>query len=225
MHLIDAEMVSLDYHDTVRFSDGDGLVVHGAGSFVPTDHRNLIVKALRLAGKTAHVDLTKRIPTGGGLGGGSADAAAALRWAGFTDYEAAARIGADVPFCIHGGRARVQGIGEVVTPLPFEERTYTLLLPPFGVNTAAVYRRYDEMVATGAGIEGASERNHLEASAIAVEPRLALWRDRFSEWTASAPTLAGSGSTWFVEGSHERPADVELEGARWMIARTVPEAG
>ncbi len=64
------------------------------------------------------VRLTKRIPPGAGLGGGSADAAAVLRWAGVVDDVAlAARLGADVPFCVRGGRARVTGIGEVLEPL------------------------------------------------------------------------------------------------------------
>ena len=68
-----------------------------------------------------HVD--KRIPHGGGLGGGSADAAAVLRWAGVDDLGAASRLGADVPFCLVGGRARVRGIGEVVEPLPSSRST------------------------------------------------------------------------------------------------------
>ena len=66
--------------------------------------------------------LEKRIPSGAGLGGGSADAAAVLRWAGVTDLEVAARLGADVPFCLVGGRARVTGVGEAVAPLPVRGR-------------------------------------------------------------------------------------------------------
>jgi 4-diphosphocytidyl-2-C-methyl-D-erythritol kinase len=217
MHLIDAEMVSLDFHDTLEFSEGDALDV-GGNKYIPTDENNLVVRALRLANKRAHVKLTKNIPSGGGLGGGSSDAGAVLRWANFDDNNAAARIGADVPFCIRGGRARVRGIGEQVEPLPFEERTYTLLLPPFGVNTAAVYRRYDEM----ASDLDFSARNHLEIPALAVEPRLALWRDKFAAWTGSVPILAGSGSTWFVEGSHESPNLQDLAGSRWIVAKTVP---
>jgi 4-diphosphocytidyl-2-C-methyl-D-erythritol kinase len=143
-----------------------------------------------------------------------------LRWANFHNHEAATRIGADVPFCINGGRARVGGIGEIVEPLPYEKRTYTLLLPPFGVNTAAVYRKYDEM----AEDVDSSSRNHLEPAALAIEPRLALWRRKFAEWTGSAPILAGSGSTWFVEGSHEAPDPAELAGSRWIVAETVPSA-
>ena len=87
----------------------------------------------------------KRIPPGGGLGGGSADAAAALRFRGVTDVALAARLGADVPFCLLGGRAAVAGIGEVLEPLPFEELTLVLVTPGFPVSTIAAYRAYDEL--------------------------------------------------------------------------------
>ena len=77
----------------------------------------------------------KHIPAGAGLGGGSSDAAAILRWAGVDDVELAASLGADVPFCLVGGRARVTGVGEIVEPLPFVARTYTIVTPLFGVST------------------------------------------------------------------------------------------
>jgi len=201
-HLIDAEMVTLDLVDDVAFSDGDGLYVDvvGGAAPVPTDDSNLVRRALRLAGATALVRLTKRIPAGGGLGGGSADAAAVLRWAGMTDLDRASTLGADVGFCLIGGRARVTGVGEIVDPLPFEDRTFTLIMPPFGVSTPAVYRAWDDL-----GGPTSDGPNDLEAAALAVEPRLADWRDRLGDATGTAPTLAGSGSTWFVDGSHPLP--------------------
>ena len=197
-HLIDAEMVSLDLADELEFDpDGDGLDVVGAtGLPVPADDDNLVRRALRIVGRTAHVTLTKRIPAGAGLGGGSADAAAVLRWAGCDDAATAATLGADVPFCLIGGRARVGGIGEVVEPLPFEARTLTLLTPPFGVATPAVYRAWDEL-----GGPSATGPNDLEPAAMVVEPRLAAWRDRLGDATGRTPVLAGSGSTWFVDGA------------------------
>jgi 4-diphosphocytidyl-2-C-methyl-D-erythritol kinase len=197
-HLIDAEMVTLDLHDRLELSPGDGLriVTPDTGLTVTADDDNLVRKALRLARRTAQVDLHKRIPAGAGLGGGSADAAAVLRWAGFDDLEAAASIGADVPFCLIGGRARVRGIGEMIEPLEFEDRTFTLLTPPFGCSTPAVYRKWDDL--GGPTAEGV---NDLEPAALAVEPRLAEWRDKLGDATGQTPTLAGSGSTWFVEGA------------------------
>ena len=196
-HLIDAEMVTLDLADELVLTDGDGLEVVGAtGLAIPLDDDNLVRRALRAVGRTAQVRLTKRIPAGAGLGGGSADAAAVLRWAGCTDTALAASLGADVPFCLVGGRARVRGIGDVLDPLPPVDRTFTLLTPPFGVSTPAVYRAWDEL-----GGPRADGPNDLEPAALAVEPRLSEWRDRLREATGQTPVLAGSGSTWFVEGT------------------------
>lgn len=197
-HLIDAEMVTVDLADTLRFAPGDGLAVDGPAATpdVPLDDRNLVRRALAAVGRTAHVTVTKRIPAGGGLGGGSADAAAVLRWAGCTDLAVAASLGADVPFCLAGGRARVTGVGDVVEPLPPVERTFTLLTPPFPVATPAVYAAWDAL----GGPQGGG-RNDLEPAALVVEPRLAEWRDRLGEATGLVPVLAGSGATWFVEGA------------------------
>ena len=114
-HLIDAEMVSLDYGDSLEIGDGDGLEVVGPCSAgVPTGKDNLVCRALGLTGRRARVRLDKQVPAGAGLGGGSADAAAVLRWAGCDDLAVAATLGADVAFCVVGGRARVGGVGQVV---------------------------------------------------------------------------------------------------------------
>jgi 4-diphosphocytidyl-2-C-methyl-D-erythritol kinase len=197
-HLLDAEMVTIDLADTLAFSDGDGLEIVGAA--VSIDDSNLVRRALALVDRRAHVRVEKRIPPGAGLGGGSADAAAVLRWAGVDDPEQAAKLGADVPFCLRGGQARVTGVGEQLEPLAFEQRTFTLVIPPFGCATVDVYRAWDELGGpTGPG------SNDLETAALAVEPRLAVWRAGLVEATGQQPHLAGSGSTWFVDG--EFPGD------------------
>jgi 4-diphosphocytidyl-2-C-methyl-D-erythritol kinase len=210
-HLLDAEMVTIDLADTLTFDEGDGLEIVGVD--VAADDSNLVRRALALIGRQAHVRVQKRIPPGAGLGGGSADAAAVLRWAGIDDLKAAADLGADVPFCLRGGRARVTGVGEQVAPLPFEPRTFTLVIPPFGCSTVDVYRRWDELGGpTGPGT------NDLETAALAVEPRLAVWRDALAEGTGERPRLAGSGSTWYVEG--EFPGDDRI-----VVRTTAPETG
>jgi 4-diphosphocytidyl-2-C-methyl-D-erythritol kinase len=219
-HLLDAEMVSLDLADTLVFGpaggSGDGdqsdvevIPLVETLRFTPS----LVTDALAAVGRKAFVRLEKRIPVGGGLGGGSADAAAVLRWAGRgDDVELAASLGADVPFCLRGGRARVTGIGDVLEPLPHEPRTFTLFTPPLAVSTPAVYAQWDAMGGpTGGG------PNDLEAAALAVEPRLAAWRDRFADVTSKTPVLAGSGSTWFVEGAYP--------GEGRVVARTEPPEG
>ena len=232
-HLIDAEMVTLDFADELHIEEGEGLVMLDAydadreltdrefanlelaaqsnetpaGDAIATNSKtsvapseNLIVKALGLANRQAKITVAKRIPMGAGLGGGSADAAAVLRWAGIDDLGAAASLGADVPFCLVGGRARVGGIGEIVNPLPPQPSVYTLLTPPFGCSTQAVYNIWDEM----GGPQG-ENGNDLEPAALKAEPRLAEYRDRLAEATGQTPRLAGSGSTWFVEGDHPGP--------------------
>jgi 4-diphosphocytidyl-2-C-methyl-D-erythritol kinase len=195
-HLLEAEMVTVDLADELTFSEGDAFDVAGLDvAVLDLASFDLVPRALAAVDRTAHVRLEKRIPVGAGLGGGSADAAAVLRWAGCDDLVLAASLGADVPFCLVGGRARVRGIGEIVEPLPFEAREFTLLTPPIGVDTAAVYRRWDEL-----GGPAADGQNDLEPAALAVEPALAEWRDRLGDATGRTPQLAGSGSTWFVEG-------------------------
>ena len=232
-HELDAEMVTLDLVDELVLDpEGSGLRVdHEPGlraGGLPGPGQNLVERALEACGRSAAVRLTKRIPLGGGLGGGSADAGAVLRWAGCADPEVAVTLGADVPFCLVGGRARVQGVGEQVTPLPFEHRRYVLVLPPFGVDTAQVYRAWDE----DPRYDGP---NALTAAALVVEPRLASWRDALGAWAGKEPVLAGSGSTWFVEaeagaasGAGGDGTDgagelrVGAETGRLVRARTVP---
>ena len=226
-HELEAEMVTLDLADDLEVDErGDGLTVDVRpgvrAEALPRPRENLVERALALCDRRAGVRLTKRIPVGGGLGGGSADAAAVLRWAGCSDLQLAARLGADVPFCVVGGRAQVEGVGERVTALPFEARDYLLLLPPFGVETRRVYRAWDEDPRHDAP-------NALTAAALAVEPRLARWRDALEELTGTRPILAGSGSTWFVavgRDGPEPPPSGELRAgndtARLVRARTVP---
>jgi len=213
-HLIDAEMVTLDLVDTLFVGEGDGLEIvdetNGAGALaLDNGEDNLVRRALRMCERTANVRVHKRIRAGAGLGGGSADAAAILRWAGFDDVAGAAAIGADVAFCVAGGRAHVRGIGEIVEPLPYALRTYTLLTPPFGCSTPAVYAKWDAL----GGPTGANG-NDLEPAALSVEPRLVAYRDALAAASGRRPRLAGSGSTWFVEGA--------FPGEGRVVTRTVP---
>jgi len=209
-HLIDAEMVSLDLADELIFTPGSGFEViegHHLGHVDPDD--NLVLRALRAVGRQAHVRLRKRIPAGGGLGGGTTNAAAVMRWAGCGDLGIAESLGADVPFCLRGGRARVTGIGEVLEPLPFEPRTITLATPPFGCSTPAVYAAWDDL-----GGPASDGPNDLEPAALVVAPELARWRDDLADAIGQTPVLAGSGSTWFVEGAYE--------GHGFVVVHTTP---
>lgn len=127
------------------------------------DEDNLIFKAWKAFGEATgfqpgvRVGLTKRIPSGAGLGGGSSDAAAMLLWlngqAGARALDAAplnalaARLGADVPFFLIGGPALATGIGEELTPVELDLSPFTLVLvsPDIHVSTPWAYKRWDEL--------------------------------------------------------------------------------
>ena len=205
-HLLDAEMVTLDLADRLEILPGDGLEVRGptAGP-VPDGDDNLVRRALAVAGRRAYVRLHKRIPAGAGLGGGSADAAAVLRWAGVSDPEVAARLGADVPFCLVGGRARVTGVGEKVSRCRSTK-------PPGGLHPA------DPALAgvDGRGLPGlgpawaarsGSGANDLEPAALVVEPRLAEWRDRLGGDRGGAEA---GGERWDLVRAGSYPGDGRL---------------
>ncbi len=202
-HLIDAEMVTLGWQDTLTIDPAStGLTADGPyAKGLPLDDSNLVAKALRHVGRTASVHITKSLPYGGGLGGGSADAAAVLRWAGYSDVVAAAGLGADVAFCLVGGHARVRGIGEMVEPLPFQPLDITLVVPPLKVSSPFVYRAWDQL-----GGPRSDGENDLEPAAVSAFTALARWRDRIREASGSSPTLAGSGATWFLRGHHDLAA-------------------
>lgn len=209
-HDLLAEMVTVNLYDEILVEPGGDYLEIDSKPLVELSgddlvHNNLIDQALSVVGRKAGICLTKGIPIGGGLGGGSADAAAILRWAGVSDMGVAANLGADVPFCLVGGRALVRGIGEIVEPIEFESRQFVLLVPPFGVRTASVFECWDSINPDRSFADQTilDRVNDLTDAAVMVEPRLARWHEIFKNASNLTPALAGSGSTWFVEGTLE----------------------
>lgn len=206
-HELRSEMTSISLHDVLFVDEwADHLqVLSPFATPVATDEANLVARALRLVQRRAGVRIEKAIPVGGGLGGGSADAAAILRWAGGVTSDEALILGGDVPFCQLGGRALVEGVGERLSPLPFEHRQITLIVPEFAVSTADCYRAYDDLRADGWTPTGS---NHLEEPAGRVEPRLASTLAWLRAEIGPEVQLAGSGSSMFIEGhllgAHDR---------------------
>ena len=162
-HEISTVMQSISLHDELeleRADEGFGLLVEPEGASIGPNEENTVFRAWSLLREATgeelpvRVRLHKVIPAGAGLGGGSADAAAAL--VGLNEMfglgvgdaelrEIGVRIGADVPFCISGGTALGEGIGEVLTPLPPPPVHHLVVAKPdAGAETAGIYKAYDE---------------------------------------------------------------------------------
>jgi 4-diphosphocytidyl-2-C-methyl-D-erythritol kinase len=213
-HEIDAVMTTVTQPcDTVTVVPARAMALSVVGPFaagVPEDARNLAWRAAEAAGATVLIEIVKNIPHGAGLGGGSADAAAVLNALG-ADEALGATIGADVPFCMRGGAARVRGIGEIIEPISRPAQWIVIATPPFGCVTADVYRAWDELGGPHA------EPNDLEPAAHHVEPRLAVFKAAIARAAGAEPFLAGSGSSYAWAFADEAGA----ESARAQVATKV----
>jgi 4-diphosphocytidyl-2-C-methyl-D-erythritol kinase len=176
---------------------------------VPAGPDNLVLRAAAAVALTAEFSLTKSIPPGAGLGGGSSDAVAVLRATQLPTSQlepVAAGLGADVPFFLRGGRARATGRGNVLEPMVVEAGWYALAWPGYEISTAAVYRAWDAV--------GGEGRNELFRAACAVEPRLAS----FAEDLAEGWVMTGSGSAFFREATSEAEAHQMVAGKECWTA-------
>lgn len=164
-HALATVFQAVSLYEDVYASPSDDFSLDVAGdvdvSGVPLDDRNLAMRAAKLLAQTAgvtsgvHLRIRKGVPVAGGMGGGSADAAAALvacdaLWG--TDlgprglHDLAARLGADVPFALHGGTAVGAGRGDVLTPALARGRfDWVLVLSEQGLSTPEIYGRLDRM--------------------------------------------------------------------------------
>lgn len=207
-HDLDALAVSLsDPADDLEITPGAGpsrIEVTGAADGVPASQDNLALAAARLAGVPCRIRLHKRIPAGGGLGGGSADAAAVLRTLGIRDPALAARLGSDVPFCLHGGPARLRGRGEELEPVALPALPPVVVVHPgFALATPAVYRAWDALggpagtpVPAPAALAASGDElvNDLEPAAWHLAPQLAALARSLPRPGPTRYLLAGSGS-------------------------------
>ena len=161
-HLLESLVVFAEHADRLTISAADTLSLRVSGAFakgVPTDGSNLVLKAATLlqrkrgVGAGASIILEKNLPHGGGIGGGSSDAATALRLlAELWQVEPlsaaqALELGADVPVCMHApDPCFMGGIGEVVEPAtPLPKFWLVLVNPGVGVPTKAVFEQYDKL--------------------------------------------------------------------------------
>lgn len=225
-HEIRTLFQAIDFSDVLEFElrAAGEISLRGDSSSIPWDDRNLVFQAAQLLKQTYSVHrgvsirVAKSIPAGRGLGGGSSNAAMTLfalneLWklelgAGEL-HEAAARLGADVPYFLQGGLCLGEGRGDVLKALPDLPRLYCVLaLPDHPVSTAEVYARLrltssdkDSKINQflTQGERGLLERleNRLEETAFSLYPRLKEYKDFFFEREAVLSLMSGSGSTVF----------------------------
>lgn len=217
-HELDTVFQAVGLSDRLTFEASEGLGLEVDDPSVPAGAENLVLRAARALAAAAGVParaaitLAKRIPAGGGLGGGSSDAAATLR--GLSALwkldlplarlaEIGATLGSDVPFFLFGGTARGLGRGERIVPLPdLPPAGVVLVMPPFPVSTPAVFGRlgapeWDGRSGEEADAWGAPDRNDLEPAAEALFPALREVREALAAAGAGQARLSGSGSTVF----------------------------
>ena len=215
---------------------------------VPCDATNLILRAASVLrpyaaiAQSVHIHLHKRIPMGGGLGGGSSNAATTLRvlsqyWhCAISDVklrEIGASLGSDVPFFLQPPSAICRGRGELISPISAPSpRAVLLLLPEIAMPTPAVYRTFDEMrLGTDlAAVEAhlpspnlstetllTSLVNDLEAPAFAISPALGRLRVDVETCLGRPVRMSGSGSTLFTLYNNEAAAAAGAQQAGGLV--------
>ena len=216
----------VDLHDRIWIRPReDGRIVRRGGLAGLNPERDLAIRAARLlqahaqCRRGAEITIEKHIPVGGGLGGGSSDAATVLlalneAWGIGLDLDALAdlglELGADVPVFVRGEAAWAEGVGERLTPVSnadLEQSWYLVVAPECGVSTAAIFAdlkltRHTPPITIRAflsGQPGVPRRNDLEAAARRLCPEVGFaldWLARQPE--ASSPRMTGSGACVFA---------------------------
>lgn len=229
-HLLKMIMQNVDLYDSLSFQKcNKGINISCNKPYIPTDEKNLVYKATQLFMDTydihegINIYLKKNIPVAAGMAGGSADAAAVFKALtkifniDVDDDELmklGVKIGADVPYCIIGGTALCEGIGEIITPLkPFKNQILVLVKPNFGVSTKEVFKNLDvskifKHPDTGAIIKAMEEdkledvcngmRNLLENVTLRKYPVLKRIKEDMIKMGAMGAMMSGSGPTIFA---------------------------
>jgi len=253
-HELDTVFQTIDLWDHIRLHPAPEMQLTCDDPSVPTDGSNLVLRAASLlrehagnAARAARIELRKAIPAQAGLGGGSSDAAGALRL--FAEYwqvrlaepdllDLGRQLGADVPFFLIGGTARGTGRGDRIERLPSAGPLALVLgLPPFGVSTAVAFaalgteltldsndvsfRRFSELKWKGPNDFGRMN-NDLERVVFPRWPALAEFRDGLIASGARHALLSGSGSTVYGVFADEPEAtrvarDLGARHAGWRV--------
>lgn len=226
-HNLQSVFQTVELADTLKCSPSEEISLTCDKPHIPTDSNNLIIQAaLALKNKCdvkdgIHFDLQKMIPDGGGLGGGSSDAAAALilcnkLWnLGLNKAELAeigAELGSDVPFFLYGEVCLCEGRGEIITPLPeIRPRKVSIITPEWKISTPVAYknliaenfnqRKVADFLEALKNDEQVYEKsfNRFEEAVFKIEPRQQVLHEELIN-QGKKPRMSGSGScVWVLE--------------------------
>ena len=238
-HDLETLFQTISLHDTLMFAESDRFSLTCDDPTIPIDDRNLVLRAARAVGAPpVAIALHKEIPAGGGLGGGSSDAAATLIALGHPPLDdIALSLGSDVPFFLTGGTAYATGRGEVLTPMPrLAGIPLLLLIPEERVSTARAFAmlerfspplgpaRFRTMIDADFLAHASELVNDFEEPVFAMLRRLGSLKTRLYEAGAAWAAMTGSGSTIVGafrgvaarDAARERFADVRSVGAETM---------
>lgn len=229
-HLVDTIMQSVSLFDTVTVAESEKLVVKFGNKTIDSED-SISYKAALLffedtkISKGAKIHIKNRIPTGSGMGGGSADAAAVLlsldrlyktQLPTEKLEEIGLKLGADVPFFIRGGAMRAEGIGEKLTPLtPLKKGYFVLAKADSKPSTAQMYALIDSeqppLPETELAVKALSEENTTLLSSLFVNSFTSVWKDsplkkRLLDFEPDGVSLSGSGPTWFAYFTEKKKA-------------------
>jgi len=231
-HDLETVFQTISLHDDLTFTPADRLTLTCDDPTIPVDDTNLVIRAARAVGaENVTIDLRKRIPAGGGLGGGSSNAATTLR-ALSGDREDLAKIalslGSDVPFFLVGGTAYATGRGEVLTPLPPMTGIPLLLLLPeermLTKDAFARITRYSPPLGIDAYRDFTHFTNDFEEPVFAMLPRLRTLKERLYDAGARWAGMSGSGSTIvgaFADAAARDRAAASFEDVRVERCETI----
>jgi 4-diphosphocytidyl-2-C-methyl-D-erythritol kinase len=229
-HDLETLFQTISLHDTLTFEPSDRLELTCDDPAIPADERNLVVRAA--ANAKVAITLHKEIPAGGGLGGGSSDAAATLVALGKASPEIALSLGSDVPFFLTGGTAYATGRGEILTPLPrLAGIPLLLLIPQERVSTARAFamlqafspplglERYRAMIDDDLLSHATELTNDFEEPIFAMMPSLRTLKTQLYGTGAAWAAMSGSGST--IVGAFRNAEDRDAARARFKNVRAV----
>lgn len=242
-HEVKMIMQTVRIYDELTFEKIEsGIEITTDAAELPTDENNLIYRAAKLMKEKyhiregIHIHLQKNIPIAAGMAGGSTDAAAAMKGInrmfgldiGILELmKMGVEIGADVPYCVIGGTALAEGIGEKLTPLELAPECYVLVAKPdINVSTKYVYEHLNlaeikehpdidgmvEAISIGS-LQGILDRmaNVLETVTIPAYPVISDLKQRMKELGAVNSLMSGSGPTVFGIFLEKRAAEVALD--------------